>query len=131
MAGGIAWLARRPLRTPRGWDALLVFPISSVAFTTVGMVLLSAWWTGPVPAVLSGWIDVLGRAGGMLIGVGIACALVRHLGLRVVLALFLAVFGLIVGRGTGILAVTYAVAVTVWAAYRLWVLARPTHRDKA
>jgi hypothetical protein len=125
VAGGIAWLARRPRRAPRGWDSLLAFPISSVAFTTVGMVLLAMWWHGPVPAVLSGWIQVLGRAGGMLIGVGIACALVRHLGLRVVLGVFLALFGLIVGRGTGILAVTYAVAVFVWAAYRLWVLIRP------
>jgi hypothetical protein len=124
VAGGIAWLARRPRRVPRGWDTLLAFPISSVAFTTVGMVLLAIWWHGPIPAVLSGWIQLLGRAGGMLIGVGIACALVRHLGLRVLLGVFLALFGLIVGRGTGILAVSYAVAVTVWAAYRLWILMR-------
>jgi len=126
VAAGIAWTARRPIRSPGGWDAVLAFPVSSVGCTAVGMALLVSWWHGPIPAGLSGVMGPLGRVGGMLIGVGIACALVRHLGLRLVLGLFLAVFGFLMASagGVGILAVTYAVAVTAWAAYRLWLLLR-------
>jgi hypothetical protein len=76
--------------------------------------------------VFAGWSDVIGRAGGVLIGAGVACALARHWGLRVGLTVFLALFGfLVVGAGgTGVLAVVYAVAVTLWWAYRLWLLLR-------
>jgi hypothetical protein len=125
-AAGIGWLARRRSEPARGWEALPAFPISSTLLTAVGMVLLATWWIGPIPAALSGWGQTLGRVGGMLIGVGIACALVRHLGLRLVLGVFLAFFGfLVVGAGgTSILAVAYALAVTAWWAYRLWILIR-------
>ena len=59
-------------------------------------------------------------------GAGVACALVRHWAPRVGLSVFLALFGfLIVGAGgTSIFAVVYAVAVTLWWAYRLWLLLR-------
>jgi hypothetical protein len=126
VAAGIAWTARRPIRPPHGWDAVLAFPPSSVVCTAVGMAALVTWWHGPVPAALSGVLGTLGRVGGMLIGVGIACALVRHLGLRLVLGLFLALFGFLMAGagGVGILAVTYAVTVTAWTAYRLWLLLR-------
>jgi hypothetical protein len=132
VAAGIAWLARRPIEPARGWEALLAFPNSSTLLTAAGMLLLATWWTGPIPAVLSGWGQTLGRVGGMLIGVGIACTLVSHLGLRVALAVFVAFFGfLVVGAGgTGILAVGYALAVTAWWASRLWILQRqPTTAD--
>ena len=130
VAVGIAWLARRPIDPARGWDALLAFPNSSTVVTAAGMLLLATWWTGPVPAVLSGWGQTLGRVGGILIGVGIACTLVSHLGPRVALAVFLAFFGfLVVGAGgTGILAVGYALAVTAWCASRLWMLQRHSPR---
>jgi hypothetical protein len=127
IAAGITWAARR--RTPpQGWDDFLAFPISSITVTALGTLLLATWWNGPVPAVVSEWSDTIGRAGGMLIGVGVACTLVRHLGLRAALSLFLAFFGfLIVGPGgTSILAVTYAVAVALWWALRLWLLQRHT-----
>lgn len=132
---GIAWLARGPIRPPHGWSAVLGFPVSSVISTAVGMGLLAVWWQGPIPAVLSGWGSTLGRVGGVLIGVGIACALVRPLALRVAVGVFLAFFGfLVVGAGgAGILAVGYALAVAACWAYRLWVLHRlrataPAHR---
>jgi hypothetical protein len=126
VAAGIAWLARRPITPARGWDGLLGFPISSIVATTVGMLLLATWWHGPLPAALSGWDDTLGRVGGVLIGVGIACTLARKLALRAVLAAFLALFGFLVtgAGGTSILAVAYALAVTAWWAYRLWILIR-------
>jgi hypothetical protein len=87
---------------------------------------------GFAPAPLAGWGPTLGRAGGMLIGIGIACTLGRRLGLRVVLGVFLGVFlaffGFLVvgagGAGAGVLAVAYAFAVAAWWAYRLWVLLR-------
>jgi hypothetical protein len=126
VGAAIAWTARRPARPPHGWDALLAFPASSVIFGAIGMLLLATWWHGPIPAVLSGAMEPLGRLGAGLVGVGIACALVRHLGLRLVLGSVLAVFGFLIAGagGDGILAVTYALAVTVWAGYRLCLLLR-------
>jgi hypothetical protein len=126
-AAGIAWLARRPTPPPGGWSAVLGFPVSSVVCTAVGMGLLAVWWQGPIPAVLSGWGSTLGRVGGVLIGVGIACALVRPLAARVAVGVVLAFFGFLVAGagGVGILAVAYAIAVTACWAYRLWVLHRP------
>jgi hypothetical protein len=126
VAAGIAWLARRPTTPAAGWDELLAFPISSIVVTTAGMLLLATWWLGPLPAALSGWGDTVGRLGGVLIGVGIACTLARNPALRAGLAVFLALFGfLVVGAGgTSILAVAYAIAVTAWWAYRLWILIR-------
>jgi hypothetical protein len=131
IAAALAWLAaRRHVTPPRGWDGLLTFPTGSVCLTAVGTALLAMWWHGPAPAVLSGSIDIVGRAGGVLVGAGIAWAVVRHPALRAGLAAFLALFGfLLVGAGgVSILAVAYAIAVTVWWAYRLWLVARlPTH----
>ena len=127
LAGVIAWLAaRRQATPPRGWDGLLTFPISSVVLTTAGTVMLATWWQGPIPALFSGRAGVIGRAGGVLIGAGVACALVRHWAPRVGLSVFLALFGFLIAGagGTSILAAVYAVAVTLWWAYRLWLLLR-------
>jgi hypothetical protein len=82
---------------------------------------------------VAGLNDLIGHAGGVLVGAGIACALVRHPVLRIGVAVFLGLFGfLAVGAGgAGVLAVAYAVAVTVWWGYRLWLVLRlpadPSH----
>jgi hypothetical protein len=126
VAAVIAWLAGRRPAPPQGWDRLLAFPISSILFTAVGTILLATWWHGTAPAPLVDWTDAIGRLGGILIGAGIGCTLVRHLALRASLGLLVAFFGaLTVGvRGTSILAVTYASATALWWAYRLWFLLR-------
>jgi hypothetical protein len=63
-------------------------------------------WHGHLPAWFIGWGDTLGFVGSVLFGMAIACALVRHLLLRIVLTLLLGFFCLIISRsGLGILAV--------------------------
>lgn len=127
IAAIIIWAARRRLPPPRGWDAYLAFPASSIICTTAGLVLVATWWHGPIPPVMSGWWDTIGRFGGMLMGIGIACTVVRTLSLRIPLGLVMAGFGfLLIARGPSILSITYAVAVALWWAYRLWLLLRLT-----
>ena len=129
LACGLAWLAgRRPVTPPQGWDTMLRFPISSVALTALGTILLTSWWHGPLPDAVAGWSETIGRAGGVLIGVGVASTLVRHWALRTGLGAFLALIGfLIVGNGgIRIIAVVYTTAVTLWWAYRLFLLRRLT-----
>jgi hypothetical protein len=126
-AAVLAWLAGRRGVAPRqGWDAFLAFPVSSVVAAALGTMLVAFWVHGSFPAGLAGWAETVGRVGGLLIGVGVACTLVRPVLLRVVLGVPLALFGVVVvGAGsTGILAVVYTIAATLWWGQRLWSLLR-------
>jgi hypothetical protein len=119
-AVAIAVVAARLGRVPvQGWDGFLAFPVSSVLAASVGTLLVQQSMKSAQPGVT-------GRVGGLLIGVGIACALVSRWILRMILALPLAVVvaSLVSWPGTGILAVVYAVAVGLWWAGRLWMLLR-------
>jgi hypothetical protein len=121
----IAWQTRRRTQIPRGWDTLSAFPLSSVLLTAAGMIMLAAWWHGPLPIALSGWGEVIGRIGGLLVGAGIGCVLTGHLGLRLALAAFLGIVGFfIAGGGDEVLASGYAIAVALWWAHRLSLIAR-------
>lgn len=127
-AAAAAWLAtrRRVLPPRQGWDAFLAFPNSSVITTAVGVVLVATWWQGPIPALLNGWSRQAAGLGGLLIGIGITCALVRRPVARIALSVPLALFGMIIAGSGAIefLVVMYAVAVTVWWGRRVWQLLR-------
>jgi hypothetical protein len=77
-------------------------------------------------AMTNSQVGVVGRFGGLLIGVGIATALVSRWILRAILAMPLGVVmaAIVSWPGTGILAVIYAAAVALWWAGRLWALLR-------
>jgi hypothetical protein len=126
VVAAVAWVARRPIRPPQGWDTVFTFPVSSVLCATAGALMFASVWASPIPPGLMPLYQTLMRGGALLVGVGAACALVRHLGLRLVFGFILGVFGVFMADagGFGILAVTYALAVTAWAAYRLWLLLR-------
>jgi hypothetical protein len=116
----VAVIAGRWRRLPvGGWDAFLAFPMSSVLTASVGTLLVQQMMKTPS-------IGLLGRFGGLLIGVGVATALVSPWVLRLIVALPLGVVlaAMVSWRATGILAVIYAVAVTVWWVGRLWALLR-------
>ncbi|MGX6606176.1 Hsp70 family protein [Micromonosporaceae bacterium Da 78-11] len=118
----IAW-RRRP--AVGSWDAFLAFPLSSSVAAAAGTFAVSGWWQGHMPAWLNGWQSLLGYAGGLLIGVALACAVARHLVMRVVLALLLGFLCMIISRsGPGILAVIYALSIAGWCGYRAWTLFR-------
>ena len=127
MAVTAAWLAhRRRVTPPQGWDAYLSFPISSVAATALGTLLLG-WWSlaWVLPAYLAR-THLLGPAGAFLIGLGVACALARRWLPRLILGAGLGLFALLmVGIGvTGILAIIYTIAATTWWGHQFWTLAR-------
>jgi Ethanolamine utilization protein EutJ (predicted chaperonin) len=123
VVAGLTW--KRRAAPPGGWDAFLAFPVSSIITMVVGIVAVALWWHAGLPWWANGWNEVVGYAGGLLIGVGITCALVRHLAARIVLAVLLGFFTLIISRsGPNILAVIYALAVAAWWGQRTWTLAR-------
>ncbi|TDC37671.1 Hsp70 family protein [Micromonospora sp. 15K316] len=123
LAVAMAIVAARQWRAPHGgWSALLAAPTGSIVTAALGMLLVQYSLTAyrwPDTALL---IDVAGRLGGLLIGVGVVMALVQPLMFRLVLSAPLVVISAaIVGpRSTGILGVIYALAVAVWWAARLW-----------
>ncbi|GGL92873.1 Hsp70 family protein [Micromonospora yangpuensis] len=123
LALAAAVVAARQWRTPPGgWSALLLFPVGSVlaAGTGMGLVQYSATADRWPDMVL--WIDLAGRAGGLLIGVGAVTALTRPWILRLVIGAPLAVITAAIASPNtiGILAGIYATAVTTWWIYRLW-----------
>jgi Ethanolamine utilization protein EutJ (predicted chaperonin) len=123
VVAGLTW--NRRATPPGGWDSFLAFPVSSIITMVVGIVAVALWWHAGLPWWANGWNEVVGYAGGLLIGVGITCALVRHLAARIVLAVLLGFFTLIISRsGPNILAVIYALAVAAWWGQRTWTLAR-------
>ncbi|WP_433304392.1 Hsp70 family protein [Actinoplanes sp. CA-030573] len=123
----LAW--RRSAAAQPDWDAFLAFPVTAVVAVSMGIAALSFWWHGGLPAWAAGWSGPCGFCGGLLLGAAIACTLARHLGVRVLLALVLSFFTVIISRsGPSICAVLFAVAVTYWVAQRASLLLR-AHAD--
>jgi hypothetical protein len=131
-AAAVAVLAWRRAATPTGgWDGFLTFPATAMITATVGILAVSMWWYGPAPWWLNGWTTGIGLLGGVLIGVAVACTLVRHPVARLALAVPLALFTTIISRtGPDIVAVIWAVAVAAWWIWHGWTLIRtpPAHR---
>ncbi|MGK5680200.1 Hsp70 family protein [Actinoplanes sp. URMC 104] len=104
-----------------GWDRLLTFPASSVITATAGIVAVALWWQGSLPAALNGWGGTIGTAGGLLTGIAIACTLVRNPAGRTILAVFTALFTLVLSRsGPETIAVIYALSVAALYGMRTW-----------
>jgi hypothetical protein len=119
----LAW--RRGITPAGGWDGFLAFPASSMIIAVVGIVAVNLWWTVAWPLWLHGWKDIVGLAGGLLIGVAAAFALVRHPGARLVLIVPVGFFTVIISRtGPAPLAVIWALAVACWWGVRAWALLR-------
>ncbi|WP_250008770.1 Hsp70 family protein [Actinoplanes sp. M2I2] len=120
----LAALSRRLPQPPAGgWDRVLTFPASSVITSAVGIAAVALWWQGPLPATLNGWGAALGTAGGLLTGIAIACALLRHPAGRIMLAVPAGFFTLILSRsGPDTIAVLYALAVAACYGMRSWTL---------
>ena len=123
----IAVLAARWARTPaQGWDGFLAFPLTSVVAATAGVALVQTAMATRVAPGMAVSLQLLGRAGGLLLGYAIAAALVRAWVLRLIVGLPLAVFlaAVVSWPATGLLAVMYTSAVAVWWSRRLWNLFR-------
>ncbi|WP_406106265.1 DUF5954 family protein [Micromonospora globbae] len=123
MAVAMAVVAARQWRAPHGgWSALLAVPAGSVITAAVGMVLIQYSLTADRQPDLVLWIDLAGRLGGLLLGVGVVMALVTPVVFRLILAAPLAVITatIVSGRSAGVLGVFYAIAVALWWAARLW-----------
>jgi hypothetical protein len=123
----LAVLASRYRRTPaQGWNDYLAFPMSTVFAGAVGMLLAQHSITAERFPDRVIWIALSGRIGGLLLGVGAACALASGFVLRAVIAVPLALFNAVIvsSQSIGALAVIFAIAVTLWWARRLWLLIR-------
>lgn len=119
----LAW--RRGVTPAGGWDGFLAFPTSSMIIAVVGIVAVHLWYTVAWPWHFAGWADGIGLAGGLLIGVAVACALVRHPGARLALTVPIGFFTVIISRtGPAPLAVIWALAVACWWGVRAWTLLR-------
>jgi hypothetical protein len=119
----MAVVAARQWRVPHGgWSALLVTPSGSVVAAALGMVLIQYSLTAERWPDRVLWIDIAGRVGGLLLGVGVVMALVAPLMFRLILSAPVAVItaAIVSGQAVGVLAVIYAIAVAVWWAARLW-----------
>ncbi|WP_236647892.1 Hsp70 family protein [Micromonospora sicca] len=129
VAAVMALVAARQWRTPRGgWSELLAFPTGSVVTGAVGMALIQYSLTADRWPERVLWIDIAGRVGGLLLGVGVVMAVVSPLVLRMILAAPLAVItAAIVSRpASGILGVIYAIAVALWWIRQVWTrIVRP------
>jgi hypothetical protein len=124
----VAVVAARGWRTPvGGWDGLFGFSPVSVLTAAAGMAMMQYSLHTARPPDWAVWIDLAGRGGGVLFGVGLACALVATAALRLVVAVPVTVFVLLIAgtaSSTEVLGVIYTIAVTVWYARRLWGLLR-------
>lgn len=122
LLAAVAW--RRA--TPRaGWEAFLAFPLTSSVTASLGILTVSAWWTARFPAWAQGWDNLVGYLGGLLVGAAVAGTVTSHRIARILLTLLLGFLGAILSRsGPGILAVSYALTVPLWWAYRAWNLFR-------
>ncbi len=130
MAVGVAVVAARQWRAPHGgWSALLAAPTGSVIAAAGGMALIQYSLTADRWPDMVLWIDIAGRVGGLLLGVGVVMALVAPLMFRLILSAPVAVItaAIVSEQAAGILGVIYAAAVAVWWAARLWTrILRPT-----
>ena len=126
LAAAVAVLAwRRGVAPTGGWDGFLTFPAASMVLAVVGISAVNLWYTVAWPGQFAGWADGIGLAGGLLIGVAVACTLVRHPGARLVLTVPIGFFTVIISRtGPAALAVIWALAVACWWGVRAWTLLR-------
>ncbi|WP_319463592.1 hypothetical protein [Micromonospora sp. RTP1Z1] len=128
-AAVMALVAARQWRIPSGgWSQLLAFPTGSVVTAGVGMALVQYSLTADRWPDMVLWIDIAGRVGGLLLGVGTVMAVVSQPILRLILGAPLAVItaALVSWPASGILGVIYAIAVAVWWLRQLWTrLLRP------
>ncbi|MFC0504980.1 Hsp70 family protein [Micromonospora costi] len=123
MAVAMAVVAARQWRVPHGgWSALLAAPTGSIITAAAGMVLVQYSLTAERWPDMVLWIDIAGRVGGLLLGVGVVMALVAPLVFRLILSAPLAVISaaIVSDQAAGILGVIYALAVAGWWAARLW-----------
>ncbi|MEU8182057.1 Hsp70 family protein [Micromonospora sp. NPDC049047] len=129
MAVAMALVAARQWRAPHGgWSALLAAPTGSIVTAALGMVLIQYSLTADRWPDRLLWIDISGRVGGLLLGVGLVMALVAPLMFRLILGAPVAVItaAIVSNQAAGILGVSYAVAVAMWWAARLWTrIVRP------
>ncbi|MFC4148058.1 Hsp70 family protein [Micromonospora mangrovi] len=128
-AAVMALVAARQWRVPPGgWSQLLAFPTGSVVTAGLGMALIQYSLTADRWPSLALWIDIGGRVGGLLLGVGTVMAVVSAPILRLILGVPVAVIAaaLVSWPASGILGVIYALAVAVWWLRQLWTrLLRP------
>ncbi|MEV0428305.1 Hsp70 family protein [Micromonospora sp. NPDC050495] len=128
-AAVMALIAARQWRTPPGgWSKLLAFPTGSVITAGLGMALIQYSLTADRWPTMVLWIDLAGRVGGLLLGIGAVMAVVSQPILRLILGAPLAVItaALVSWPASGILGVTYAIAVAGWWLRQLWArLLRP------
>jgi len=123
-----ALVARWGRRPAEGWHSWLGFPVTSTIPVAVGMLLVdhvnAYYGDHSLP-------NLVERFGGLLIGVGIAIAVVRPWLWRLVLAgpVGAVTAALTDFRTIGVLAVAYTAAVTLWWLQRVWQLwQRPPQR---
>jgi hypothetical protein len=127
IAAVVAVIAARHWRVPRqGWDGFLAFPPTAVACAAAGTVLVQFAMSTAVSAAQVLPLNLAGRFGGLLIGVGVAAAIARQWVLRLVIAVPMGLFcaAIVSWQATGILAVIFTVAVLLWWARSLWDLIR-------
>ncbi len=127
IAAATAWVTVQFRRRPRhGWDDLLAFPSSGVIAVAAGMVVVQEAMTAARWPALVLTIDIAGRVGGLLIGVGVALILLRRAVHRVIVGALLGVFlaALTSWPATGMFGVIVAVAVSLWWLRRLWTVIR-------
>lgn len=123
MAVAMAVVAARQWRAPHGgWSALLAAPTGSIVTAALGMGLIQYSLTADRWPDRLLFIDIAGRVGGLLLGVGLVMALVAPLMFRLILSAPVAVISaaIVSRQAAGILGVSYAVAVAMWWAARLW-----------
>ncbi|MEU1812776.1 Hsp70 family protein [Micromonospora aurantiaca (nom. illeg.)] len=120
--------ARQWREPPGGWSRLLAFPTGSVVTAGLGMALIQYSLTADRWPNLVLWIDLGGRVGGLLLGVGTVMAVVSAPILRLILGAPLAIItaALVSQPASGILGAIYAIAVALWWLRQLWTrLLRP------
>jgi hypothetical protein len=112
---------RRP--PPQGWDAWLAFPISSLLTAGAGAILVQISMSAPRYPWDETLMNLAGRGGGLLLGIGAALVATRAV-YRVVIAAPLGIFtaAIVSWPATGMLAFIYVVAVTTWWVQCIWKL---------
>ncbi|WP_436531068.1 Hsp70 family protein [Actinoplanes sp. HUAS TT8] len=116
LAAAVAVLIRRRFSPP----VIVEFPLVATLILSVGSVLFTLTVAGDGPQV---WAS---RAGGALIGVGVALLLFRIRVLQGISAVVLGVFGFFIAdpRAIGVFGVGIGLAVAVWWGQRLLALVR-------
>lgn len=127
-AAVMALVAARQWRMPvGGWSQMLAFPTGSVITAGVGMAMIQYSLTADRWPDMVVWIDLAGRVGGLLLGVGTIMAVVPQPILRLILGAPLGVItaALVSRPASGILGVIYAIAVAAWWLRQLWTCILP------